>query len=205
VSRQLARRAGARRRPVETWSAAWVEGPAKTGSSGCERLRRFEFGCGEPAKTSMPPARSALHPSARSLARSRRHSACGLDVGVLVGRSRFWVIRASEHRVDKGASGRQVPKHARLHCREVRPAEQTVPDAGSIGETTTTATPARLAALISPAAPAISLTSSGSRRCLPPRRPSRSRNSAGPGDRPSCLRSTSVQMPSPPRADQLSA
>jgi hypothetical protein len=44
------------------------------------------------------------------------------------------MVWASEDCVDKGASGRQVPNHALLHCREVRPAEQTTPYAGLVGD-----------------------------------------------------------------------
>jgi hypothetical protein len=44
------------------------------------------------------------------------------------------MVWASEDCVDKGASERQVPKDSLLHCREVRPAEQTAPDAGLVGD-----------------------------------------------------------------------
>ena len=217
MSRPLARRAGASRRGRDRESAAQVECPAKTRklavAKGCEASSSV---AASPLKTSMPPARPALRPAARSSrspmiqdalkssGRSRVAAkimpAFGLRAGgrgAGRGRASGWYGQARTA-VDKGASGRQVPNHALLHCREVRPAEQTTPDAGLVGDnddgyacTIGGADYLRRPCdqpdfFRTPKMPASSTIT-----------PSRSRNSAGPDDRPLCLRSTSVQTPSP--------
>jgi hypothetical protein len=114
-------------------------------------LRRFERDCREPAENEHATGKAGLSsggPVARPVAdgpgcaqlerhsssRREEHSVCGLAGRGAGRRSHFWVIRASEQRVDKGASGRQLPKDALLHCREVQPAEQPAADAGLVGD-----------------------------------------------------------------------